>query len=100
MTKREAIALTGGVGYPSKMPGTSFGTPASMCKTGSKLRTCAGTVCSKCYAHKGNYQYTCARTAQQRRADAMAAARTDANIGRDWAYAMAQLIEEGCAKRH
>ena len=40
---------------PSKMPCNSFSIPAIMCKTGSKLRKIEGSVCAKCYAHKGFY---------------------------------------------
>ena len=52
---KQAIEITGGISNPSKMPGHSFSIPASRCTTGSKLRKVPGSVCSMCYALKGNY---------------------------------------------
>jgi hypothetical protein len=46
-----------GLGNPSKMPGRSTGIPAAMCKQGAKLAKIPGSVCSDCYATKGNYQF-------------------------------------------
>jgi len=40
---------------PSKLPCQSYSLPATACKVGSKLRKIPGSVCSKCYACKGNY---------------------------------------------
>lgn len=40
-----------------KMPCTSFSLPAQACRTGSKLHRIAGSVCSGCYALKGNYVF-------------------------------------------
>ena len=37
------------------MPGYAYGLPAWECKTGSKLVKVPGSVCSGCYAMKGNY---------------------------------------------
>lgn len=53
---KQAIEITGGISNPSKMPGHSFSIPASRCITGSKLRKVPGSVCSMCYALKGNYK--------------------------------------------
>lgn len=53
---KQAIEITGGISNPSKMPGHSFSVPASRCITGSKLRQVPGSVCSMCYAMKGNYK--------------------------------------------
>ena len=39
----------------SKMPGYTLSTSAHACKTGSKLHKIEGTICSNCYALKGNY---------------------------------------------
>lgn len=55
MLVKIAKQITGGLSAPSKMPGKSYSIPAKHCKTGSKLRLKEGTVCSKCYACKGNY---------------------------------------------
>ena len=55
MKVKEAKAITGGLTYTTKMPGPSYNTPASRCITGAKLRKVPGSVCSSCYALKGNY---------------------------------------------
>jgi len=63
-----AVAICGTLGFPSKMPGTSYGTPAHACKVGSKLRAVAGSTCSMCYAYeRGNYQYSSVRKSQTTR---------------------------------
>ena len=56
MLKKEAKAITGGLTYTTKMPGPSYNTPASRCITGAKLRNVKNSVCSSCYALKGNYK--------------------------------------------
>ena len=56
MKIKEAKALTGGLTYTTKMPGPSYNTPASRCITGAKLRNVKNSVCSSCYALKGNYK--------------------------------------------
>jgi hypothetical protein len=53
----QAQAIAGTIGCPSKMPGTSYGIPATACKVGAKLARVEGSTCSNCYAMKGNYQY-------------------------------------------
>lgn len=50
MTLKEAEAIAGTLGHPSKMPGFSYGISAQNCQTGSKLRKIPGSVCSQCYA--------------------------------------------------
>lgn len=50
MTIREAQAIAGALGHPSKMPGYSYGISATLCQTGSQLRKVPGSVCSGCYA--------------------------------------------------
>ena len=49
------------LGKTSKMKGFSFGTDARECITGSKLRKVEGSVCSKCYALKGNFNFSSVR---------------------------------------
>ena len=56
MLKKEAKEITGGLTYTTKMPGPSYNTPASRCITGAKLRNVKNSVCSSCYALKGNYK--------------------------------------------
>jgi len=49
------------LGKTSKMRGFSFGLDARNCVTGSKLRKIKGSVCSKCYALKGNFNFSSVR---------------------------------------
>lgn len=59
--KAEARRALGGLSAPSKMPGWAFGLPAAGCRTGSKLRAIAGSVCTDCYAYgRGMYGMTTA----------------------------------------
>jgi hypothetical protein len=55
MLIKEAIAITGGLSKPSKMPGPAYNLPAKACLTGAKLVKVRGSTCSGCYALKGNY---------------------------------------------
>lgn len=50
MSVKDAEAIAGALGHPSKMPGYSYGISAKNCITGGKLRGVAGSVCSGCYA--------------------------------------------------
>jgi len=62
----------GSLGFPAKMPGTSYGIPATACRTGSKLAIQAGTTCSSCYAlGRGNYRYPSVISGQARRLAAL-----------------------------
>jgi Gene product 88 len=56
MTKSEAVAIAGTLSHTSAMPGPSYGTPAEMCITGSKLSKIEGSSCFDCYAKKSFYQ--------------------------------------------
>lgn len=67
MKVKELETLVGGLSKPSKMPGLSYGTPAKDCPIGSLLRRVKGSVCSKCYAHKGMYVFPNVKKAQARR---------------------------------
>jgi hypothetical protein len=71
MLLKEARAITGGLSFPSKMPGTSYGIPAQACKVGAKLALIPGSVCCKCYALRGNYQWPAVKNAQARRLEAI-----------------------------
>ena len=65
MKIKEAAAITGSMTRTSKMPGLSYSLPAWECKTGSKLRKIKNSVCSACYALKGNYtRYKAIKAAQ------------------------------------
>ena len=57
MTKPLATAITGGLGAPSKMPGSAWGIPASTCQVGGLLKLQDGTQCAICYAERGRYRF-------------------------------------------
>ena len=67
MNIKQAIAIAGPLGYPSKMPGTSYGISAHACKVGAKLAKIEGSVCYGCYALKANYQYPSVQQAHAKR---------------------------------
>lgn len=54
-TIKQANKIIGGLSQTSKMNCFSFSIPAAECKQGSILRGFKGSVCSTCYALKGNY---------------------------------------------
>jgi hypothetical protein len=84
----EAQEIVGGkLSQTSKMPGASFGIPAKECITGSKLRKVKGSVCEKCYALKGFYQYPNVGVSQYKRFDSLRHPR--------WVDAMVALITRG-----
>ena len=74
MKYSEALAATGGLSGPSKMPWWSWSISAHECETGSKLREVEGSTCASCYAMKGNYVFGNVKTAQARR---LAASKAD-----------------------
>jgi len=55
-TIKQALDIVQGLTKTDKMPSLSYSIPANECKKGSKLRLIAGSVCSTCYALKGNYK--------------------------------------------
>ena len=66
-TIKAATDIVGPMGYPSKMPGTSFGISAKDCITGGKLAEIPGSICHDCYALKGNYLYPSVEIAHKKR---------------------------------
>jgi hypothetical protein len=64
---KEAAAIAGTLGFPSKMPGTAYGIPAAACHVGAKLRDVAGSTCHECYAFKGNYGFRDVKRSQATR---------------------------------
>ena len=65
MKVKEAKKITGSLTRTSKMPGLSYSLPAWECQVGKKLRAVKGSVCSGCYALKGNYtRYPAIKAAQ------------------------------------
>ncbi len=74
MKLKEAKEITGhkgGLGKPSKMPGFSTSLSAFDCKTGAKLAKVEGSVCSKCYAFRGNYLFNVVKRAHKARLEAL-----------------------------
>ena len=68
MKIKEAQAITHTLSKPGKMPGFAYSTPAHECKTGTKLRAVAGSVCANCYAYKrGRYRFQNVIDAQYKR---------------------------------
>jgi Gene product 88 len=67
MLIKEAIAIAGPLGYPSKMPGTAYGISAKACITGAILAAVEGSVCHGCYALKANYLYPSVQQAHEKR---------------------------------
>lgn len=59
----------GGLSETTKMPCFSWSISTSLCNMGSLLADIDGSVCSKCYASKGNYLWPTTVKAQQRRID-------------------------------
>lgn len=67
MKIKDAVQIAGPLGYPSKMPGTSYGISAKACITGSKLALIPGSTCFGCYALKGNYIYPSVTMSHEKR---------------------------------
>lgn len=69
-----AESVAGTLGFPSKMPGTSYGIPAQACHTGGKLQAVAGSTCSLCYADdRGRYGAQSVKLSQANRLAKLAA---------------------------
>lgn len=66
-TIKQAREVAGPLGFPSKMPGTSYGISAHACVTGTKLAAVPGSVCHGCYALKANYHYPSVAMAHETR---------------------------------
>jgi hypothetical protein len=67
-TIKQALQVVEGLTTTSKMPSSSYSIPANKCIKGSRLRQIKGSVCSTCYALKGNYvRYPAIVEAQERR---------------------------------
>jgi hypothetical protein len=79
-----AESIAGTLSKPGKMPCHSTSTPASSCKTGSKLAEVPNSVCFGCYALKGNYRRGNVQDALQRRLNGI--------THPEWVDAMVTLI--------
>jgi hypothetical protein len=60
-SRKEAWDIVGSLSGTTKMPCKGYSLPASMCQVGSRLREIKGSICSTCYAHRGN---NCFKTVQ------------------------------------
>lgn len=67
------------------MPGYAYGLPAKECAAGGALRRVPGSVCSSCYALKGNYMFPGVQAAQYRRLESLKDPR--------WVDAMVYLVK-------
>lgn len=56
MNKKQAHEIHGGLTQTTKMPCQSYSLPTIACITGFRMREIAGSICSDCYADKGNYR--------------------------------------------
>lgn len=91
-TMKSADEIHGGLSSPGKMPCHSYGLPAEECGVGSKLRAKEGTVCSGCYAMKGNYVWRNVKAAQYRRLAAVREALQGHDAREEWVGAMVASI--------
>lgn len=86
LTIPEAEAIIGGsLSRPSKMPCPAWGISADLCRRGGRLAAKRGTVCSGCYARRGNYLGPSVVAAHERRLEALAHPL--------WSDAMAFLVD-------
>jgi hypothetical protein len=56
MLKKVADSIHAGLSQTTKMPCKSYSLPTIACKTGFKMAQIKGSICSTCYANKGNYK--------------------------------------------
>ena len=67
MNTKEALELVGNLSAPSKMPCQSWSTSASRCITGAKLAKVKNSICSTCYAMRGNYRFPAVKSSHEKR---------------------------------
>jgi len=93
MKIKEANKIIISLSDPDKMPGYAYGLPAWECKTGAKLAKVPGSVCSGCYAMKGNYtRFPAIRESQYKRLKAIRHPL--------WVRAMAAKINSVAVSKH
>lgn len=71
MTLEEAETIIHSLGVASKMPCHTYSTSAKDCQRGGKLHEIEGSVCSHCYARRGNFGRPAIQTGLRARAEAM-----------------------------
>ncbi len=80
----EALAISGGLSAPGKMPGHAYSLPTESCRLGKVLRHLPRSVCAHCYAFHGRYRFSRVARALKRRLGAIANPR--------WVEAISALI--------
>ena len=84
-SRKEALAVVGGLSEPSKLPCYGYSIPTSACITGKKLHDVEGTICRTCYARRGNYTFPHVVASLNRRLESLKDPR--------WVDAMVYLIK-------
>jgi hypothetical protein len=80
--------------FPSKMPCASVGLPAIVaCITGAKLAQVPGSVCTDCYAMKGNYRFNNVKAPRDANLTETRKALKTAKGRNAWVSHMVQLIK-------
>lgn len=84
MNLTEAKNIIGSIGFPSKMPGTSFGISAHACLAGQELAKLPGSICSNCYALRDKMSWPKVQLAYRRRLEGLSHP--------NWVGAMVRLL--------
>ena len=94
LNKKQAHEIHGGLTQTTKMPCKSYSLPTIACVTGFKMRAIAGSICSKCYAEKGNYKKYAGNIepAQHARLESISLAIAEPEYRALWIQAMAVSI--------
>lgn len=71
MTYEQAIEIIHSLGFASKMPCHTYSISARNCHRGGMLRQVEGSVCSKCYAMRGNFARPTIQEGLNKRQEAM-----------------------------
>ena len=67
MNIKEAEKICGSLSKPSKMPCFGYSIPAEHCKVGKRMQDVSGSICSVCYALRGNYQFPVVKAGLEKR---------------------------------
>lgn len=94
ISKKAAQGVCGSMTQTTKMPCKSYSLPTESCVTGFRMAKIKGSICSKCYANKGNYaRYENGiKPAQFARLDSITQALENAENETIWLSAMVSLI--------
>ena len=87
------IEIVGSVGNSSKMPCKTWGISANRCKTGGKLAKIKNSICSACYALRGNYQFASVKSSHEVRLQKFNES-VEKDGGQSWIAAMKQIIRD------